>query len=108
MYAFSVALTVTNIKVELLPAGESVFIAQLPIDDSLGKAHAFHYTQARLRCSVGAAGDGSALPLGALLPSAVPRPPGSAPASLVAPPAIHTCCIPTFTTLCCSAPFGRA
>ncbi|KAL4420198.1 hypothetical protein ABPG77_011414 [Micractinium sp. CCAP 211/92] len=45
MYAFSVALALNKLKVELKPPGQTQFIAQLPIDNSLGQAHAFHYTQ---------------------------------------------------------------
>lgn len=45
MYAFSVALAANKLTVELLPPGQSPFIAQLPVDEALGNAHAFHYTQ---------------------------------------------------------------
>ncbi|EFN56336.1 hypothetical protein CHLNCDRAFT_144797 [Chlorella variabilis] len=45
MYAFSVALAVNELKTELKPIGQSYFIAQLPIEDALGPAHAYHYTQ---------------------------------------------------------------
>lgn len=47
MYAFSVALSMNNVKVDLTPAPKNRFIVQLPIDTGLGKAHAFHYTQVR-------------------------------------------------------------
>jgi hypothetical protein len=45
MYAFSVALAMNKISTELKPTGQTHFIAQLPIDESLGNAQAFHYTQ---------------------------------------------------------------
>lgn len=45
MYALSVALAVNGMNAELQPIGQSNFIAQLPIEDTLGPAHAFHYTQ---------------------------------------------------------------
>jgi hypothetical protein len=48
MYAFSMALSMNKVKVDLTPAPANRFIAQLPIDHGLGKAHAFHYTQVRL------------------------------------------------------------
>lgn len=48
MYAFSVALAVHNITVDLSPGGKNMFISQLPLDSSLGEAHAYHYTQVRL------------------------------------------------------------
>ena len=48
MYAFSMALSMNKIKVDLTPAPANRFIVQLPIDTGLGKAHAFHYTQVRL------------------------------------------------------------
>jgi hypothetical protein len=47
MYALSVALAVNGMNAELQPIGQSTFIAQLPIEDTLGSAHAFHYTQVR-------------------------------------------------------------
>lgn len=47
MYAFSAALAVHNITVDLASGQKNRFIAQLPIDSSLGEAHAYHYTQVR-------------------------------------------------------------
>ncbi|KAL6766916.1 hypothetical protein ACKKBG_A37880 [Auxenochlorella protothecoides x Auxenochlorella symbiontica] len=44
MYAFSLALVETGIKVELRSEGQSPFIAHLPGQAGLGEAHAFHYT----------------------------------------------------------------
>ena len=45
MYGFSVALALNKVSVDVTPANKNRFIVQLPIDSSLGDAHAFHYTQ---------------------------------------------------------------
>jgi hydroxyproline O-arabinosyltransferase len=45
MYGFSVALALQGIGVDLAKPPQNRFISQLPIDDGLGEAHAFHYTQ---------------------------------------------------------------
>lgn len=44
MYGFSAALAINGIKPDLAPPGDSLFIAQMPVDVRLGRAHAFHYT----------------------------------------------------------------
>ena len=54
MYGFSIALAKNGIKVELKPPGQSLLIAQLPMDKGLGQAHAFHYTQ----CTIYKTADG--------------------------------------------------
>lgn len=45
MYGFSIALAKNGLDVDLTPPGSNELISQLPIDQGLGKAHAFHYTQ---------------------------------------------------------------
>lgn len=47
MYAFSAALALHKIKVDLPPPPKNRLIMQLPGDPELGEAHAFHYTQVR-------------------------------------------------------------
>lgn len=49
MYAFSAALAIHGLKLDMPRPPDSPFIVQLPIDPGLGKAHAFHYTQVRAR-----------------------------------------------------------
>lgn len=44
MYGFSAALALLGIDVDVTSAPNNRFIAQLPVDKELGKAHAFHYT----------------------------------------------------------------
>lgn len=61
MYGFAAAVALSRIKLELMRGPTSnPFISQLPIDHTLGGAHAFHYTQVRgWVCRVGGrVGDG--------------------------------------------------
>ncbi|KAL4442745.1 hypothetical protein ABPG77_006739 [Micractinium sp. CCAP 211/92] len=44
MYAFSIAAAVERVPLAVAGTPSSPLIAQLPADDSLGAAHAFHYT----------------------------------------------------------------
>ena len=44
MYGFSIALRKNNIVVDLAPKGQNKFISELPVEDALGAAHAYHYT----------------------------------------------------------------
>lgn len=61
MYGFSAALAIHKIDIDLTDSPAGRFIVQLPIDDALGEAHAFHYTQVRTRFGGSQARVGSVL-----------------------------------------------
>lgn len=48
MYAFSSALALHKMNVDLTEPPDNHFVVQPPVDDNLGQAHAYHYTQASL------------------------------------------------------------
>ena len=48
MYGFSVAMTIKGIDVEIDSSEKNRFISELPHVDTLGNAHAFHYTLATI------------------------------------------------------------
>ena len=60
MYGFSAALAELKLveRMDIKPPATTKLIAQLPIDHTLGEAHAFHYTQARGRGRGGRQGGG--------------------------------------------------
>lgn len=57
MYGFSAALALQGIDIDLSPPPQNRFITQLPLDEGLGNAHAFHYTFCTIYRKTGAGKD---------------------------------------------------